>query len=76
MDSILTKVFEFLVVKKVSVDGEGVEGKWVWKERENLIYTVKSTYKILRRELESEHRLFFEIFWKIKTIPFVGSISV
>jgi len=52
------------------VDGRGLVKKCddtcVWKEGENLEYTISSTYKICDNLSSGEYKLLYESFWKVK----------
>ena len=42
---------------------------WVWMDEEKLVYTVISTYRLLRNEVSGEMRSLYENFWSIKALP-------
>jgi len=49
--------------QRVRVDKED---SWVWKDRETIVFTVKSAYKILRDDSQGAERDLHVGFWRLK----------
>ena len=45
------------------------EEKWVWKDVESEVFSVKSTYTVLKGETEGENSRLYNFFWKTKVLP-------
>jgi len=43
--------------------------KWVWKDSETTVFSVKPTYGLLRGEGVEENIWMYNFFWKIKALP-------
>ena len=67
--------WEKQIAKRLFQEVQGVnfdldkEDRWVWKEGEELGYTVKSPYLRLREDEVGENGTMFKKFWKSKVVP-------
>jgi len=48
---------------------QGIGDHWVWKAAEKLIYTVSSSFKRIRMEVEGDLKSLYDSFWSIKALP-------
>ena len=39
---------------------------WVWKDKESVVFTVKSAYKILKEDFQGAERELLRGFWRLK----------
>jgi len=62
----VSQLLEIISNKRIESE---IGDKWVRKDSETIVFSVKSAYGLLKGEGEEENSRFYKCFWKIKALP-------